>query len=381
MHRLKKILFISSFIGTNYSGGSSASERNLELSKKIFIEFSVDAVGFSYKQEPLFRNNINYLPSHKSGFVTLYNYVFGNAGGLNFSNISELKKLLLINNYEFVFLDGSLLGKFTKYVKKKYPSKKIICFFHNVEKEFFKKSLCEKPFNLLLYKSVLYNEKLSAKYADYILCFNERDAKHIQQDYGKPVSGIFPVTVKDELYKTNNEEECSNGLSSYTLLFIGSDFYANISGLRWFLKKVMPFVNASLVIIGNNLEKYKREFETEKVKVIGTVKSVKKFYQAANAVVAPVFTGSGMKIKIAEALMMGKTIFGTTEAWQGYNIMKNEEGVICNNAGEFISAINEYAFNCKTFFNENARKLYEQFYTARALEKNIETLRKKLELI
>ena len=91
MHSLKKVLFISSFIGQNYSGGSVASQRNLELCKSLFCGFEVDALGFQYKEEPLFKG-ITYIPSHKKGISTLINYLFGNAGGLSFSNAKKIEQ-------------------------------------------------------------------------------------------------------------------------------------------------------------------------------------------------------------------------------------------------------------------------------------------------
>ena len=74
-------------------------------------------------------------------------------------------------------------------------------------------------------------------------------------------------------------------------------------------------VNAEILIIGKGFETLKNDLECDNVKVIGTVEDVSEYFYRADFVIAPIFEGSGMKLKTAEALMYGKTIFGTTEAF------------------------------------------------------------------
>src|SRR3569833_1446005 len=131
-----KVLFISSFIGQNYSGGSVAATRNLELCKQVFSGMQVDAYGFALREEPLAKN-VLYLPSHPTAVSTFINYSFGYAGSLTFSNTKQILQLFDSGNYSAVFLDGSLLGKLAKKIKQRNKAVTIVSFFHNVEREFF----------------------------------------------------------------------------------------------------------------------------------------------------------------------------------------------------------------------------------------------------
>ena len=56
-------------------------------------------------------------------------------------------------------------------------------------------------------------------------------------------------------------------------------------------------------------------------------------------VIAPIFDGSGMKTKVAEALMYGKRIIGTREAFSGYEDIAEEVGWVCNTKEEFVAAL------------------------------------------
>ena len=94
---------------------------------------------------------------------------------------------------------------------------------------------------------------------------------------------------------------------------------SNKKGIIWFAKNVAPFIDIDIYVIGSGFEKIKKEVEISKnVKVIGKVESLDEWYKEASFVIAPIFSGSGMKTKVAEALMYGKMVVGTKEAFSGY---------------------------------------------------------------
>ena len=117
------------------------------------------------------------------------------------------------------------------------------------------------------------------------------------------------------------------------------------------------------------MEKYKEKFEkmNSKVKVLGTVDSLDEYYLNADVVIAPIFSGGGMKVKTAEALSYGKTIFGTKEAFEGYEVDYDKIGGLCNTKEEFIEKINKYIKwweeNNKPKFNEYSKTIFKEKYS------------------
>ena len=75
------------------------------------------------------------------------------------------------------------------------------------------------------------------------------------------------------------------------------------------------------------------------MQVVGTVDCLETWYEKADVVISPIFLGSGMKTKTAEALMYGKPILGTKEAFEGYDTDPAKVGALCNTATEFIETI------------------------------------------
>ena len=68
------------------------------------------------------------------------------------------------------------------------------------------------------------------------------------------------------------------------------------------------------------------------MKIIGGVEQLAPYYNNADIVIAPLFSGGGMKQKTAEALAYGKTFVGTMESMQGYEeeleIKENQHSIV-----------------------------------------------------
>ena len=218
------------------------------------------------------------------------------------------------------------------------------------------------PFYLL----ATYNEKQTIKYSSHNIVLNERDANLMLNIYRVESDFSLPASYKD-VFEQSKVKLLPN--DSLKILFVGTSFFGNISGIELFIKEVMPHINAELIIVGKGMEQFREKFElTKNVKVFGFVDDLSAFYYNASVIIAPIFSGGGMKTKIAEALMYGKTIIGTREAFEGY---KRKHGVTyeCNSAKEFIDCINKMEKNTNINpFNIQARKIYEQNYDNKVLK-------------
>ncbi len=206
------------------------------------------------------------------------------------------------------------------------------------------------------FKASHYNEKLAIKYSDYCITLNPRDTKRLYEVYGGKSNLKLPITFEDKYSKNIN-----NLLKEKDyILFVGSLFFANYHGIKWFVENVMPHINKKLLIVGKDFETKKSELERENVEVIGSVDDLTPYYLNASCMIMPIFEGAGMKVKTAEALMYGKTIYGTTEAFEGYEVEYNEVGGLCNTKEEFIEKINN---DKNEVFNEYSRKIFLEKYS------------------
>jgi polysaccharide biosynthesis protein PslH len=104
------------------------------------------------------------------------------------------------------------------------------------------------------------------------------------------------------------------------------------------------------------------------------VDSLAEWYRNAHFVIAPIFDGSGMKTKVAEALMFGKKIIGTPEAFSGYEDVADRAGQICKSADDFVSAINSADEMVKDSFDTELRAIYESSFSLAAAHMRLKVI-------
>ena len=112
----------------------------------------------------------------------------------------------------------------------------------------------------------------------------------------------------------------------------------------------------------------------DRVEVVGGVDDLGKWYRRARFAVAPIFDGSGMKTKVAEALMHGKRIVGTPAAFVGYEAALPSAGWICRDSSEFIKAIQAAQLADLPAVDSSLRQLYLDHYSLEAATKHFERI-------
>jgi glycosyltransferase involved in cell wall biosynthesis len=181
------------------------------------------------------------------------------------------------------------------------------------------------------------------------------------------------MALLDKLPK--NTGNTSEILDEKFALFVGGTFYANRAGITWFGKYVAPNIDIKTYIVGRGFEKFKDELEIDgKVIVIGEVDSLSEWYLKAHFVIAPIFDGSGMKTKVAEALMYGKKIIGTPEAFTGYEEISDIAGRVCRTAADFVEAIESVDEIVTSSFDKDLRSIYEEKYSYTASRARLERI-------
>jgi glycosyltransferase involved in cell wall biosynthesis len=263
-----------------------------------------------------------------------------------------------------IFLDGSNLGRLARAIKRTTPTVEVFTFFHNVEARFFLGALRQyrSAHALGVLAANFISERMAVRYSDRLITLSKRDSDGIANLYGRAATDVLPMAVEDEL---GVEAEPSKiPLKDQYALFVGGAFYANQSGIRWFVENVVPEVNLKTCIVGRGLEKSRDELQRGgKVEVVGAVDQLGHWYRNAQVVIAPIFDGSGMKTKVAEALMYGKRIIGTREAFSGYEGIADEVGWVCDTKEEFVTALRTVEGGSYPAFDPSLRAVYERFYS------------------
>jgi len=162
----------------------------------------------------------------------------------------------------------------------------------------------------------------------------EEAAKVRQQLPGTPVLLAPMATVPVDA------PQAGKGLD---LLFIGSNTTPNVDGLRWFFEDVWPSVRranqaARLKVAGNVAVSFPTGVP-DGVVLLGRVDDLNPLYAEAAVVISPLRGGSGLKIKLIEALGQGKAIVATPTTLQGVAGVVAPAVLVADAAQAFADAI------------------------------------------
>ncbi|MFW1811950.1 glycosyltransferase [Acinetobacter ursingii] len=342
-----KVLYIGQDLAKISSGADSVNKRNLDLLKDIF-------------------KSQLYVYSFANADNSLIEKVQGYLGGCKKLDIVNVIELIKKFNFEYVFFSQSFYGKLCVGIKKKCPNVKVITFYHNIEKHYAREFLRVSGVkHFLFYISVSYNELLIANNSDYNIVLNERDSLLLNEIYGVESNLNLPVSYKDCF---DVRKVVTNSVNP-SYLFVGTAFFANIQAVDYFIEKVLPYIKGDFIVVGKGMEQFKNKWSIDpRVHIYGFVEDLSIFYYSASAVVAPILSGGGMKTKVAEALMYGKVIVGTNEAFEGYEI-NDDFMYVAHNSDKFINIINNLYLNKeKLNFNINSRNHFKRNYENEAIK-------------
>lgn len=331
-----KLLYIGQRIKHVTSGADQVNKRNQELLAEIFD------------------GNLTYIEISVGG--VLDKLVFG----VNRKMIAAVKCELDKGVYTHLFISQSLMGRVAKFVKKNYSSVVVINFFHNIEVQYAHEYIKTRGLKAIpFFLTVKYWEKIGCKYSDKFITLNERDSCLLKSIYGIESSMELPTTFDDKF-----DEDKANSIIQNRFpvdyLFVGVAFFANIQGIQWFIDNVMPHLNGHLHIVGKGMDKVSFKNLTTNIHIYGFVDDLDDFYYGARMVVSPIFVGGGMKTKTAEALMYGKSIVGTEEAFEGYRI-DDRCMYRCSTSEDFLRVIS--SLQDRKSLNINSRDLYNKYYS------------------
>lgn len=353
---MRKLLFITFSNKQAYTGGGQGAKRNLKSLQDVFGKENVCTYIIQPEEKREFKNKV------RRGLEILKGYM----GGLTSQGLGDIIRLIRRENCTDLFIDSSLLGVVAKHARKQFPALRIYTFFQNIEFDFTKSNTidCKDYLHSFWIPLSYFNESCACRYSDKAIVLNERDASRLKQLYHKEADGMIPVWMIDDYTDTPANNAEIDFSQKREALFVGSYFFGNTKGLKWFCNEVLPLTDLHLTIVGSGMEAFVDDIQiSSQITIYDNVPDLVPYYEKADFVILPIVSGGGMKVKTAEALKYGKFIIGTHEALEGYQV-NGDIATICTDKDSFISAIE--SFKQPYRFNEASRQLFKQKYSYNA---------------
>jgi len=156
-----------------------------------------------------------------------------------------------------------------------------------------------------------------------------------------------------------------------SIFHIGAlDWMPNQEGLIWFLDNVWIRLNKEnselkFYIAGRGDASWFDPSKYPNVVLLGEIDDAAEFIKSKAIMIVPLFSGSGMRVKIIEGMTLGKAIVSTSIGIEGIIHQDKKDVFICDSADEFVSAIG-ILINEKTTFDSlsiNATQSVNEHYS------------------
>jgi glycosyltransferase involved in cell wall biosynthesis len=267
-----------------------------------------------------------------------------------------LPKIIKQFNINNVQIDCTQLLYLHQYIPENVKS---IFVAYDISAVSFWRRLCEvrNPINFFFYFfrwiQIMFYEKFYLPKFDVIVVMSDNDKKILNKNF----------KVKRILVQPNGVDEINflekKADKVIKLGYIGSfNHPPNKTAISYFINKIAPQLEKNRIMYkyfiagDNNQEDIKAiishsDLKNEKNIInLGKVKEVKDFYRNIDILIAPIFSGSGTRIKIIEALSFGVPVITTTIGAEGINI-NNQYLSITNSKNEFIKEVVKFFKNPK----------------------------------
>ncbi len=218
---------------------------------------------------------------------------------------------------------------------------KIFIRAHNVEYELWEMTAKKTRFPLFYSQAKLMKEyeRELLRIAEYSFTVSEEDKAKLQLLAPDATFEVLPIGLPFP-------EAVPESKSENTLLFLGKlDWPPNRDGLTWFLTKVWPKVQAmkpelKLLVAGSGDSHWLQTLlPLRGVNFLGKVPEVNEVYAKSNAMIVPIFYGSGTRVKAIEAARFGLATISTRLGVQGLELQNQESVQLAETEDEWIQAL------------------------------------------
>lgn len=259
----------------------------------------------------------------------------------------RINQALRENHYDVVILEQSFMGYYT--LPGKPP---IVLDQQNVESDVLRRaskherSWLRRAYNWLAYLRFLPDERQICRNAHLILATSEADRAVMEAWGNLPPCIVVPNGVDSAFFSPMQDRP--ETVRSTGIVFTGSMHYSpNAEAMLYFVREIWPLIQervpgVTLRIVGGDPPiEIQRLGQLPNISVAGYVTDIRPHIESAQVVVAPLRFGGGTRLKIVEALSMGRAVVTTSLGCEGLEVEDGCHLLIADEPAEFASRVVE----------------------------------------
>ena len=175
---------------------------------------------------------------------------------------------------------------------------------------------------------------------DRVITMTAEDAAYLQSYSGSSNIRTIPIGIDTREFCPSAE----NVERPLEVLFVGNFRHSpNVEAVHFLLRHIAPkFPEVRFVFPGSHFPQQLKGGHN--VSFPGYIPDIRSLYSRPNTIVmAPLFAGTGQRVKLLEAFAMGCPVVTTAIGAMGFPIRNGEEAILANSPDEFAEAIRTLA--------------------------------------
>jgi glycosyltransferase involved in cell wall biosynthesis len=287
---------------------------------------------------------------------------------------TRLIEILNESAFDIVHLESIFCLPYLQAIRSTSKAK-VVVRAHNIEHIIWQRlaeqesNIFKKAYLNLLSKRLKAYEISELKNVDGIVPISEEDRQGLILLGVHVPMEVIPMGMSISVIA---HEPLSSG--ALQLYHVGSmDWQPNVEAVEFFIKDIWPVIHSnhpdvSCHFAGRNMTANLLSQHKPPLHLHGEVASVPDFAADKQIMLVPVLSGGGMRIKIVEAMTMGKVVVSTTIGAEGIPYKDGEHLLIANTPNEFVQQLSWLKANPLELqrIGDNARRLAEVRFDTKA---------------
>lgn len=276
-------------------------------------------------------------------------YALNNAG--TFYLLQQFNRFLEKNKYDYIIINYSIWCNLIRNKKYTGDARVIIDTHDFVTVQMFnkKKSLLSRA---------LKEEIKRLNYADEVWAVSVDEYYIFTQFLDHTVRLVPNIPLSHSLPANSNRDK------KYDLVYVASENPYNRMSVKWFIEEVYPLLSPdlSICIVGT----ITRHFEDKpNIQKIGFAENLNDIYSQAKIVICPMLDGTGIKLKVIEAMANALPVVCTLRGIDGLPNKINNGCLVGDTPEEFAGNIDKLLHDSKLYntLSEEGYDLYQNYFT------------------
>lgn len=264
--------------------------------------------------------------------------------------VNKLVQILKSETFDIVHIESIYMAPYISLIRK-YSKAKILMRLHNIEHQIWVR-LSENERNPVMKLAYRVNahqlrrvERKILQEVDGYMPISEPDYQYFHNTMPNVPGVVVPFGINVDNYDMEDDDYIATDHPS--LFHLGSmNWSPNVEGIEWFLDEVWPEIlvahpELTFTLAGHEIPERIRNRKDKNVIVVGAVPDANEFMMDHDIMVVPLLSGSGIRIKIVEAMALGRVVITTSIGAEGLDVQDGKHLFIANTPEEFVSVVNK----------------------------------------